>query len=76
MTGDKIVAFRVRTLNRLHGDTESNARLRVRVALGFSDGLREWTTIGIDEDIIKAFWTALVDGVEYGLLTRESGAAR
>jgi len=71
MKNAKINAFRVRTLNRLSGETEITSRMRVRVALGFSDGLREWTTIGIDEDIIKASWTALVDGVEYGLLTRE-----
>ena len=72
----KINAFRVRTLNRLPGDTKSNARLRVRVALGFSDGSREWTTIGIEEDVIKAAWTALVDGVEYGLLTRAGNVAQ
>ena len=63
--GVRMNSYRVRTLSATQG------HLWVRVALGFSDGTREWTTVGIEEDITRATWTAMVDGVEYGLLTRE-----
>jgi 2-isopropylmalate synthase len=63
--GVRMNSYRVRTLSAVGG------HLRVRVALGFSDGTREWTTVGIEEDITRATWTAMVDGVEYGLLTRQ-----
>lgn len=43
---------------------------RVRVSIRFSDDNREWTTIGIDSDLMKAVWTAMLDGVEYGLVTQ------
>ena len=29
---------------------------------------REWTTVGVSENIIEASWEALVDGYTYGLL--------
>jgi hypothetical protein len=32
-----------------------------------TDGARSWTTVGIDADLVKAAWQALLDGVEYGL---------
>ncbi|MBB6099646.1 2-isopropylmalate synthase [Deinobacterium chartae] len=69
-----VSAFRVRTLSSGGED------LRVRVSISMHDGQREWTTVGIDSDLIRAAWLALVDGVEYGLLTRrrpdpDAGAA-
>jgi len=33
-----------------------------------SDGEREWSTVGVDENVIAASWQALVDAVTYGLL--------
>lgn len=42
-------------------------RGRVRVSVTLRDGGREWTTVGIDGDMVRAAWTALLDGVEYGL---------
>ena len=33
-----------------------------------SNGQREWTTVGVSENIIEASWEALVDGYLYGLL--------
>ena len=39
-----------------------------RVLLDSTDGAREWTTIGVSENIIEASWQALVDSLVYGLL--------
>jgi 2-isopropylmalate synthase len=33
-----------------------------------SDGVNEYDTIGVDENIINASWQALEDAVTYGLL--------
>jgi 2-isopropylmalate synthase len=41
-----------------------------RVLIGTSDGAREWTTVGVHENVIAASWLALEDAVEYGLLGR------
>lgn len=40
---------------------------KVRVTVTLHDGERTWTTVGIDADLVKAAWTALLDGVEYGV---------
>ncbi|AFZ66164.1 citramalate synthase [Deinococcus peraridilitoris] len=40
---------------------------KVRVTVSFTGTGREWTTVGIDQDVIRAMWTALLDGVEYGI---------
>ncbi|NJK46657.1 MAG: hypothetical protein HC933_22565 [Pleurocapsa sp. SU_196_0] len=40
-------------------------------AITVTDGKRDWTCLGISEDLLQACWKALVDGVEYGLATRE-----
>jgi 2-isopropylmalate synthase len=40
----------------------------VRVLIDTSNGQREWTTVGVSENIIEASWEALVDGYLYGLL--------
>ena len=46
----------------------------VRVLIDLSNGEREWTTVGVSENIIEASWEALVDGYTFGLLhPRTSG---
>ena len=40
---------------------------RKRVTVNMNDGQRAWTTVGIDADVIRAAWIALLDGVEYGM---------
>jgi len=40
----------------------------VRVLIDMSNGEREWTTVGISENILEASWEALVEGYEFGLL--------
>jgi 2-isopropylmalate synthase len=55
--------FRVRVLDETHGTGAV-----VRVLIDMSNGEREWTTVGVSENIIEASWDALVDGYLYGLL--------
>ena len=42
-------------------------RRKVRATVTLRAGGREWTTVGIDHDMVRAAWTALLDAVEYGL---------
>jgi 2-isopropylmalate synthase len=55
--------FRVRVLSGTHGTGAV-----VRVLIDLTDGEREWTTVGVSENIIEASWEALVDGYAFGLL--------
>ena len=55
--------FKVRVL-----DTGKGTGAITRVLLDSTNGEREWTTIGVSENIIEASWQALVDSVVYGLL--------
>ncbi|GIF10537.1 citramalate synthase [Actinoplanes teichomyceticus] len=54
--------FKVRILEGSHG---TNAITRVLVGTG--DQHREWTTVGVHENVVEASWTALVDALTYGL---------
>jgi 2-isopropylmalate synthase len=40
----------------------------VRVLIDTSDGEREWTTVGVSENILEASWEALVEAYTFGLL--------
>jgi 2-isopropylmalate synthase len=74
LSGDKSIAqygshleavrLRVRSIN------QTGEELRVRAAVTLTDGSREWTCLGISEDLLQACWKALVDAVEYGMATR------
>jgi 2-isopropylmalate synthase len=55
--------YRVRVLDDTHGTGAV-----VRVLIDMSNGEREWTTVGVSENIIEASWEALVEGYTYGLL--------
>jgi 2-isopropylmalate synthase len=58
--------FKVRVL-----DTGKGTGAITRVLIDSTNGTREWTTIGVSENIIEASWQALVDSVVYGLLHTE-----
>jgi 2-isopropylmalate synthase len=60
--------FRVRVLDETHGTGAV-----VRVLIDTSNGQREWTTVGVSENIIEASWEALVDGYLFGLLHPRGG---
>ena len=55
--------YRVRVLDETHGTGAV-----VRVLIDTSNGQREWTTVGVSENIIEASWEALTDGYLFGLL--------
>jgi 2-isopropylmalate synthase len=55
--------YRVRVLDDTHGTGAV-----VRVLIDTSNGEREWTTVGVSENIIEASWEALTDAYLYGLL--------
>ncbi len=55
--------FRVRVL-----DENIGTAAIVRVLIDTSNGEREWTTVGVSENIIEASWEALTDAYLYGLL--------
>jgi 2-isopropylmalate synthase len=58
-----LVDFKVRIVAGSHG-TDAVTRVLVET----SDGITEWDTVGVDENIINASWMALEDAVTYGLL--------
>ncbi|PSK95573.1 2-isopropylmalate synthase [Murinocardiopsis flavida] len=41
-----------------------------RVLIGSGDGRRDWTTVGVGENVIDASWIALEQAVNYGLLNQ------
>ena len=55
--------YKVRVL-----DTGTGTGAVVRVLIDSTNGQRNWTTMGVSENIIEASWQALVDSVVYGLL--------
>jgi len=62
----QLVDYRVRVVN----PTAATAA-KVRVVIQSRDQHHNWGTIGVSENIIDASWLALVDSIEYKLLTEE-----
>jgi 2-isopropylmalate synthase len=60
--------YKVRVL-----DTQKATGAVTRVLLDSTDGERQWTTIGVSENIIDASWQALFDSIVFGLLHSDSG---
>ena len=55
--------YKVRVL-----DEKKGTGAVVRVLIDSGDGEKEWSSIGVHENIIEASWQALVDSIEYGLI--------
>jgi len=58
--------YKVRVLPGLAG-TEA----RVRVLIESTDGIDNWSTVGVSSDIIEASWQALVDSINYKMYKAE-----
>ncbi|MFN2543613.1 MAG: citramalate synthase [Actinomycetota bacterium] len=58
-----LMDYRVRVLDEKQGTAAV-----VRVLIDTSDGEKEWTTVGVSENVIEASWEALVDSLLFGLL--------
>ena len=55
--------YKVRVL-----DSTNATASKVRVLIESTDGVSNWTTVGVSADIIEASWLALVDSIEYKLI--------
>jgi 2-isopropylmalate synthase len=62
----ELMDYKVRILEGDHG---TNSRTRVLITT--TDGKDEWSTVGVQENIVAASWNALVEAVTYGLLRLE-----
>jgi len=60
--------YKVRVLN-----SNAATAARVRVLIESTDGESQWTTVGVSENIIEASMKALVDSIEYKLMTDVGG---
>jgi 2-isopropylmalate synthase len=65
----QLADYKVRILDGSNGTAATT-----RVLIDTQNGLRRWSTVGASPNIIEASWRALVDSVEYGLLTVPEGA--
>lgn len=55
--------YKVRVL-----DGKEASAAKVRVLITSTDGIRDWTTVGVSTDIVEASLTALIDSIEIKLL--------
>ncbi len=65
----ELTNFKVRILDEHHGTASVT-----RVLLDSSDGVRDWSSLGVSENIIEASWEALVDSLEYAFQPRPEHA--
>ncbi len=61
----QLTDYKVRILDGVAGTAA-----RTRVLIASTDGKREWGTVGVSENIIEASLQALVDSMEYALLSK------
>lgn len=61
----RLIDYKVRIL-----DSQAGTAAKTRVLIESSDGRRRWGTVGVSENIIEASLKALVDSMEYALLTQ------
>src|SRR5258706_9313139 len=57
-------------------DSTSGTAARTRVLIETSDGMSEWGTVGVNENIIEASLQALVDSLEYALVRQSQRVLR
>jgi 2-isopropylmalate synthase len=62
----QLVDYKVRVLD---GKDGTGARVRVLIETRDERKKKSWGTVGVSPNIIEASWQALVDSVEYGLLS-------
>jgi 2-isopropylmalate synthase len=65
----KLTDYRVRVL-----DGKVGTGAVVRVLVDTTDGDKEWTTVGVSDNIIEASWEALTDSFVFGLLHPRAGS--
>ena len=60
----RLIDYKVRVLAANRGTAA-----RVRVLIESSDKMKKWGTVGVSENIMEASWQALVDSIEYKLMS-------
>lgn len=60
-----LVDYKVRVL-----DNNVATAARVRVSIDWADGEKTWTTVGVSTDVIAASLLAIMDSIEFTLMTR------
>lgn len=63
----KLVDYKVRVL-----DGKDGTEAKVRVLIESRDEQKTWGTVGVSSNIIEASWLALVDSIEYGILSQKN----
>ena len=71
LRGVQLVDYKVRVIN---SDAGTAAAVRVVIESQDEDG-KTWGTVGVNENVIKASWDALVDSIEYKLCKDERGCS-
>ena len=64
----RLTDYRVRVLDGAKG-----TQAVVRVLIETSDGSKEWTTVGVSDNVIHASWEALTESYAFGLLHPAAG---
>ena len=59
----RLVDYKVRVV-----DSQAGTAAKVRVFIEFQDQAKNWTTVGVNTNIVEASWKALVESIEYKLL--------
>jgi 2-isopropylmalate synthase len=62
-----LIDYQVRILPGDAGSREVGSAAMTRVLTTFCDGTRQWTTVGVDENVVAASWAALWDAVGFVL---------
>ena len=60
----KLEDYKVRIL-----DSQQGTAARTRVLIASTDGRNDWSTVGVSGNVIEASWLALVDAIEFKLLS-------
>ena len=60
----KLSDYKVRII-----DSSDGTEAKTRVLIEFTDTTKNWSTIGVHENIINASWNALCDGFNYYFMT-------
>lgn len=50
-------------------DSRQATAAKTRVLITSADGEKEWTTVGVSNDVIEASWVALSDSIAYKLIS-------
>jgi 2-isopropylmalate synthase len=66
----ELADYKVRILEGSHGSTAIT-----RVLVETSDGTRDWTTVGVHENVVEASWKALTDALTFGLARATAGSS-